>query len=103
MELFLFSTLFIMVQARINLLAMRGYNRRKSSLTLIINSVGSISTIAIIVFGFMNFEWWIPIVSLLGMSFIANFIVNRAMALFFGLEAITDIIITILCIYMWCV
>lgn len=101
MELFLFATFLIMVQSRLTLLTMRGYKPRKSIIVTLLSFIGAVSSIAIIVFGFMNFEWWIPIVSLLGMSFVAHPIVNRATALFFRLEALTDIIITLLCMYMW--
>ena len=104
MELIIFIglALFIMIDARVNLILSRGYTPRiNNPIVVLINLLGAIASIAGVVWGFMHLDWWVPIVSLLGMSFVVHSMVSRFFAFFFTITPITNLIIIILTAILW--
>jgi len=103
--LFYITILFVMIDARINLIKMRSSVPEMYSINLFKTIIAFVATIAswsVVVWGFMNFDWWIPIVTLLAMSFPASFLVrNSTYRFFISISLITDIIIIGTSAFIW--
>ena len=102
--LFYIASLFIMIDARVSLIKSRSgsLGQRDNIFSVIVGLLGAISSLTIIVWGFMNLEWWIPIASIFGMSFLASFLINqRSFGFFLAISSITNIIIVVFNILIW--
>ena len=103
--LFYITIFFVMIDARVNLIKMRSSMPelyRPGLLKVIVSFIGAIASWSVVVWGFLNLEWWIPIVTLLGMSFPAGFLVNAQRYSFFvAISLVTDIIIIGLSAFIW--
>jgi hypothetical protein len=95
---------FVMIDARVNLIKIRSNIPELNSnlFKVIISFVSTIASWSVVVWGFLNLEWWIPIVTLLGMSFPAAFLVNnQRYAFFYAISLIIDIILIGLSTFIW--
>jgi len=103
--LFYITLFFTMIDARVNLIKMRSSMPelyRPSLIKVIISFIATIASWSVVIWGFLNLEWWIPIVTLLGMSFPAGFLVNNQRYGFFvAISFLTDIILIGLSLFIW--
>ncbi len=102
--LFYITMFFVMINARVNLIEMRSNIPELNSnlFKVIISFASTIASLSIIVWGFLNLEWWIPIVALIGMSFFAVLLVNKQRyAFFYAISLIIDIILIGLSVFIW--
>lgn len=101
---FYIAALFIMIDARVNLILTRSGMYHEAIRTIaatLIHFIGSIASLSIVIWGFINLEWWIPIVTLLGMSFPAAFLVNPRLAFFINIGSFVNLTIIILALIIW--
>ena len=102
--LFYITMFFVMIDARVNLIKIRSNIPELNSnlFKVIISFVSTIASWSVVVWGFLNLEWWIPIVTLIGMSFPAAFLVNnQRYAFFYAISLIIDIILIGLSTFIW--
>jgi hypothetical protein len=100
--LFLSALFFGMLAARAGTVFARGGIQPTNLLVVIINFASMISTIAIVVFGFLSLSWWIPISGFIGISLIAGVLINYStMTFFYKALPITGLIAIIINAYAW--
>jgi|SaaInl8_200m_RNA_FD_contig_51_844180_length_1675_multi_6_in_0_out_0_2 hypothetical protein len=102
--IFYIAAFFIMIDARVSLVLSRSQMyaiATPSMFSVIINFIGSIASLSIVIWGFLNLEWWIPIVTLLGMSFPAAFLVNPRLGVFIAIGSFINLIIISLALAIW--
>ncbi|WP_281222106.1 hypothetical protein [Photobacterium sanguinicancri] len=80
----------------------RGGIQREHSLFAVITFLSMISTFSLIIWGFMNLNWWIPIVAFLGISILQAFLMGRTRFIFFyAIAPILGLITIALASYIW--
>ena len=96
---------FTSIYSRINLIFMRSGMSNALSRTgieVFIELFASFSSVAILVWGIININWWLPIVSLIVLSLIAGSIVtSRTLGLFAALYSSISLIIIGLNLFLW--
>ncbi|QOY53722.1 hypothetical protein HUE87_07360 [Candidatus Sulfurimonas marisnigri] len=102
--LFLSALFFGMLAARAGTVFARSGIQPTNPFVVIINFGSMISTFAIVVFGFLNLSWWIPIVGFIGISLIAGILINHStMTFFYKALPVTGLIAIVINTYAWIV
>ena len=78
------------------------YLRKQSFLRQIISSLNLVSLIGIMLWGFINLSWYIPIILFFALSFILGIIFGKSrLTLFYKAQPILDILSFCSLIYLW--
>ncbi len=103
--IFYIAIFFIMLDARISLILSRSYINRNLSNNIgivAISFIASISSLSLVIWGFINLVWWIPIISILLMSLVAGILINqRTLGFFISVSSLINVIIIFLTAYIW--
>lgn len=81
--LLLSGVFFGVLTARAETIANRGGIEQTNSTVIFINFASMISTFAIMIWGFVNLHWWIPLVGFIVISTLVGVIVDRSTWLIF--------------------
>ena len=105
-EMLFYSALpFMSIFGRVNSIYMRsgmGMALTRSLPAVAIELVGAFSSLAIIVWGMIHINWWLPIILMLVMAIIAGTIVNvRTLGIYSSLYLLFGLIIISLNIALW--
>lgn len=74
---------FGILTARADTIGARGGVKSTNLVLLIINTGSLIASVAIFIWGFMNFVWWVTLLVFFVLSFVIGFIVSRSNWFFF--------------------
>ena len=78
------------------------YFGNQSKVRQIIGSINLISLLGIILWGFINLSWYIPIVLFLIVSFVVGYIFGRdRLFLFYSIQPLIDILSFGILIFLW--
>ena len=78
------------------------YFRNQSFLRQIIGSLNLVSLIGIMLWGFVNLSWYIPIILFFTLSFLLGIIFGKSrLTLFYKIQPILDILSFCSLIYLW--
>ena len=82
--------------------AARGGIEDRNPVTIIIGFISMISLFAIVIWGFFEFSWWVPIVSFIGLSLVVGPMVGRqSWAVFYKASPFTGLLTIGLTIAAW--
>jgi cell division protein FtsW (lipid II flippase) len=82
--------------------ANRGGIEHSNIIFAIIGFVAMLAIPAIVIWGFFNFSWWVPIVSFIGLSLVVGPVVGRQSWLFFfKISPLTGLITIAITGYAW--
>ena len=100
--LFLTALFFGMLAARTGIVFARGGIQPTNPIIILINFGSTISTFAIVVFGFLSLSWWIPIAGFIGISIVVGLLINHStMAFFYKTLPFTGFIAIVVNGYAW--
>lgn len=104
LTLFFVALFFGMLAARAGTVFARCGIQPTNLVVVLINFAAMLSTIAVIIFGFLSLSWWIPILGFIGISLVAGVLINHStMTFFYKVMPITGLITIIVNAYAWVV
>ena len=78
------------------------YFGNQSKVRQVIGSINLISLLGIILWGFVNLSWYIPIIVFLVVSFVVGYIFGRErLFLFYSIQPFIDILSFGILVYLW--